>query len=131
MNVSYIEQISKVSFNSNVPIGLSIIAQKFFSVDYKHSYIAVYVQEMGRAGRDGQPATATLYFNASDIASNVNTLQQDMRELCKTKDCKRQFLASYFMHEHTFSGSLHSCCSSCETLCSCELCNAANNFDAH
>ena len=51
---------------------------------------------MGRAGRDGLLSTAILYYNASDIATNVEYMQDEMRQFCTTMRCKRQFLAAYF-----------------------------------
>ncbi len=61
--------------------------------------ILEYVQEIGRAGRDGECATATLYYNASDIAKNITAVSTDMRAYCTTTSCKRQFLADYFMYQ--------------------------------
>ena len=41
-----------------------------------------YFQETGRAGRDGEPADAILYYNNRDIAANRSIMQNDMREFC-------------------------------------------------
>ena len=57
------------------------------------------MQEIGRAGRDGEPAIATLYYNASDIAKNVTTMSVEMREYCITLLCKRKYLADYFLYQ--------------------------------
>ena len=43
-----------------------------------------FFQESGRAGRDGRPATSTLYFNNTDIGASVEGMQPIMRDYCKT-----------------------------------------------
>ncbi|KAJ8303716.1 hypothetical protein KUTeg_018639 [Tegillarca granosa] len=54
--------------------------------------IEKYVQEVGRAGRGGQHATAILYFNNNDIASNRKRLDLAVTQYVKTKTCFRSFL---------------------------------------
>ncbi len=81
----------------------------------------MYVQEIGRAGRDGLPSVATLYYNASDIASNVPALDDDMRDYCRSTACKRQFLSAYFMYVYEQNSILHECCSSCAAFYTCDV----------
>ena len=37
-------------------------------ITFSFFFCTVYVQEVGRAGRDGHAAEAVLYFNNSDLA---------------------------------------------------------------
>ena len=43
------------------------------------SNLETYFQEIGRAGRCGEPAMATLYYNNSDIACNKTNIDDSMR----------------------------------------------------
>jgi len=83
---------------------------------------AAYVQEVGRAGRDGYPAVATLYFNNADVASNVKGLSDEMREYCKVKTCLRQYICSHLGHQNVSVHSQHDCCDICRKACMCEIC---------
>ena len=60
---------------------------------------SAYMQEIGRSGRDGEQASATLYYNASDIATNKKHLTKEVREYCQLKTCRRKFLIEYFEYE--------------------------------
>ena len=81
---------------------------------------SAYVQEIARAGRDGEKSTATLYFNASDIASNKENLKEEMKQFCLTDQCGRAFICKHFGFEWTdVSESLRDCCDNCEKQCNC------------
>ena len=57
------------------------------------STIKAYFQETGRAGRDGKPASAFLYYSNRDIAKNRVGMQDDMRSYCLNNDvCLRKIL---------------------------------------
>ena len=55
--------------------------------------IREYLQETGRAGRDGKPSTAILYYNNMDIAKNKEGMSDDIRSYCRLESgCLRKFL---------------------------------------
>ena len=83
-----------------------------------------YHQEIGRAGRDGKPAVAKMYFNGSDIATNKTGMTEEMRKFCLTDSkCLRLCLLEHFDMKQKFSyPAKHHCCSVCATQCSCEEC---------
>lgn len=73
--------------------------------------IEKYFQETGRAGRDGLPAKATLYYNRSDI-KDKKTFQQRMIDYCKLEDrCLRNFMLEHFGFSATPTST---CCSYCK-----------------
>lgn len=74
-----------------------------------------YLQEIGRAGRSGQPCTATLYYNNNDIAHNRKGLSDAVVKFCKNNDtCLRLHILKYFgFEEMLFVGPADKCCSNC------------------
>jgi len=83
-----------------------------------------YFQEAGRAGRDGLPAKATIYYNPYDTSKAKHGLQDIMIKFVKsTSDCKREIILQYFGYQapdRTDGG--HDCCDYHRNICSCELC---------
>ena len=51
-----------------------------------------YFQEAGRAGRDGLPSKAHLYFNSYDISKARKNLSTVMQEYIKDDKCKREMI---------------------------------------
>ena len=84
----------------------------------------VFFRESGRAGRDGRPATSTLYFNNNDIGANVEGMQPIMRDYCKNPQnvCRRKIVLSHFGFGIPSVRDKHSCCNICRTDCECSEC---------
>lgn len=83
------------------------------------SNLESYLQETGRAGRDGMPSSATLFIGPNDLRSPH--IEDTMRKYCKnTSTCRRKLLLSDFdschvtstQREPTLFGHL-GCCDIC------------------
>lgn len=86
--------------------------------------IREYFQETGRAGRDGKPATATLYYNNVDISKNKAGMSENIRIYCRLEDdCLRKFLLKCLDAKLiNLNTAGHLCCCHCESKCSCQDC---------
>ena len=82
-----------------------------------------YFQEAGRAGRDGFPAEAIMYFNAYDTSKAKRGLQDTMIKFAKSTECKRDIILEYFGYDapQRKDGG-HNCCDHHRNICQCELC---------
>ena len=70
-----------------------------------------YFQEARRAGRDGLPAKAHVYYNSYDISKGKQHLSQVMQDYVQKQKCKREMILGYFGFQvPTASGPLHQCC---------------------
>ena len=87
--------------------------------------VKAYFQETGRAGRDGKPARAFLYYNNRNIAKNRVGMQDDMREFCSNdqNQCLRHLLLKALEYNYDVPVKpLHLCCSVLKQQCDCSQC---------
>lgn len=84
--------------------------------------IREYIQETGRAGRDGKQSFAVLYYNNRDIARNKEGMSDEIRQFCRLEaSCLRKFLLNSL--DATSPKCIgHLCCSFCESVCDCNNC---------
>ncbi|KAB1642188.1 DNA helicase RecQ [Gulosibacter chungangensis] len=84
-----------------------------------------YYQETGRAGRDGEPATAWLAYGLQDVVQQRRMIEQGegdafrqrqqslhldaMLALCETAGCRRQMLLAYFGEDAEPCGNCDNC----------------------
>ena len=88
--------------------------------------IQAYFKETGRAGRDGQPSTAVLFYNNHDIAKNKPGMQEEVRQFCKSQgECLRHLLLSLLDTDKkhiTLVSPKHLCCGGGKLECACHSC---------
>lgn len=103
---------------ATVPLGMGLNAPGISRVIHFQppTTLEKYLQEIGRAGRNGQQATAILYYNMSDIAPNRKGLSEEIRKFCLNKcTCLRKHLLQYFGFSNVlYCGSPENCCSNCQ-----------------
>lgn len=76
--------------------------------------IEAYIQESGRAGRDGKPSWAILFYQ-SLMLINVD---QEMKEYVRGRyNCRRQFLMGHFLETSVMSADSGSNCICCDLCC--------------
>ena len=86
-------------------------------------YFSAYIQEVGRAGRDGKESTAILYYNRNDISAAVNGMTEEMRQYCDLRTCRRKYVCEHFGFELEEKCKCdHQCCDNCERNCDCDSC---------
>ena len=86
----------------------------------------MYVQESGRAGRDGESSCATIWKTSTDLTTRYTT--RDMIDCCLEKNvpCRRSFLFEDF-HDCSFKARGCKCCDICQRNCDCGSCDANIN----
>eukprot|EP00111_Clytia_hemisphaerica_P014279 TCONS_00042057-protein len=87
------------------------------------SDVEAYIQELGRAGRDGDQSSAFLFYRPCDIAHNAD---EELVRIIKNKEekCRRVALLKCFneVPDNDFDNEKHKCCDECEKMCKCDEC---------
>ena len=86
-----------------------------------------YLQETGRAGRDGKPAIASLFYSGTDFSGSQVGCR--MREYCSLESdkCRRKFLLHEFDEDDGSEVPVIdpcTCCDNCASVCTCVMCSA-------
>ncbi|XP_061186069.1 ATP-dependent DNA helicase RecQ-like [Saccostrea echinata] len=82
-----------------------------------------FMQESGRAGRDNSPSQSIVYYHPIDVS--VTATDDQMRQYCKLKSCRRHYLILHFSPENmkAVQGTpKHFCCDNCAISCDCQHC---------
>jgi len=78
--------------------------------------IESFVQETGRAGRDGAQSISYLLYHGLLLTH----VEKDIKDFIKLKDCRRKWLLKHFIDtDDTESVVSHLCCDNCSQSCTC------------
>lgn len=85
-----------------------------------NNLFTAYLQEIGRAGRDGQESLALLYFNMSDIGAPH--VKCEVKNFCLLNTCRRKYISEHFGFTFEKIDLRHKCCDICQISCPCDTC---------
>ena len=92
--------------------------------------IESYMQELGRAGRDGKQSEALLMFHGRQLRHCT----PEILEYLKSSSCRRSKLLELFdkgtVCSHNFPNEKHLCCDICQLVCTCETNNCPDILDS-
>ena len=88
----------------------------------------MYIQESGRAGRDGKPDSAMLMKNAHDLRFS----SKEMKDYCLNTDLCRKFILFSDFPSCQLQSQGCMCCDVCGRTCKCGQCDSKlNSFLYH
>lgn len=79
--------------------------------------VEAYMQESGRAGRDGKQSTAYLLYQSFQLTH----VEKDIKNFIKSKSSRRKFLLDFFEVQCSPKNPFHLCCDNCSLECKCGL----------
>lgn len=77
--------------------------------------VECYMQESGRAGRDGSQSTAFLLYQGMQLMH----VEKEMKDYIKLKGCRRKHLLDFFDVDCPQENPAHLCCDNCSVSCKC------------
>lgn len=85
-----------------------------------NNLFTAYLQEIGRAGRDGHESLALLYFNMNDIGAPHVKCEFKKFRLLNT--FRREYISEHFGFTFEKIDLPHKCCDICQISCPCDIC---------
>ena len=135
LKTEIVEQFAPQNGITRVVVATSAFGMGIDSPNVRHiihwgptTSLMMYVQEVGRCGRDGKQSKATLFLKPH-IGQHID---ENMRSYCQQKEtCRRQLLMSPFMESssaYTKPSVMHLCCDVCAGSCQCLVCDGQQLF---
>jgi superfamily II DNA helicase RecQ len=88
-----------------------------------------FVQQMGRAGRDGEYAHELIVYKFHK--GQLKRVEEELVQLAKDTKCRREILCSSYGCKLDQVVPMHMCCDICEKSCKCDDLNCPNTHPAH